>query len=487
MSQNARFAILPQATAAPAGVLSRSSRASLGLLLGGAGAVLVLAIVLLAYMANQRSEAGMARLLGEKGSSLIVALEGGLRSGMRSGAGVRLQILLEEIASGPDIIFVALAMPDGTIVAHSDRERLGEIVRFNGAELDETHMAGLAPDSHARWGIMHMEGHRAFVVYRQFVPGLRNVPAGLPLPVIFLGLDVSPFEITRNQNRDYLIMLTGVLVVVGLVCLLALYYAERARQWRQGQRRAEGRVRRLEEEVRRKEKMAAVGNLAAGVAHEIRNPLSSIKGYATYFGQRFPEGSADRAAAGVMVSEVDRLNRVITDLIGLSRPSDIRPRAVKLESVLDHILCLVARDAEKRGVRIVRRFAHATPAALADPERMEQVLLNLCLNALDAMPGGGVLTLGLMRQKGRICVLVRDNGTGIAPGVLPHIFDPYFTSKAQGTGLGLATAHKIVEAHGGEISVESRQAGEGRRGETTFRIWLPQAFGETQAAIPHEG
>ena len=147
MSQNAQFAILPQATAAPpAEVLPRPSRAPLGLLLGGAGAVLVLAIVLLAYMANQRSEAGMARLLGEKGSSLIVALEGGLRSGMRSGAGV----LLEEIASGPDIIFVALAMPDGTIVAHSDRERLGEIVRFNGAELDETHMAGLAPDSHAR-------------------------------------------------------------------------------------------------------------------------------------------------------------------------------------------------------------------------------------------------------------------------------------------------------------------------------------------------
>ena len=106
---------------------------------------------------------------------------------------------------------------------------------------------------------------------------------------------------------------------------------------------------------------------------------------------------------------------------------------------------------------------------------MGQALLNLCLNALDAMPEGGQLTLAIVERKGRVCLMVRDNGTGIEASQLPHIFDPYYTTKGQGTGLGLAMVHKIVEAHDGEISVTSRPAQTARRGETTFRIWLPRA------------
>ena len=130
---------------------------------------------------------------------------------------------------------------------------------------------------------------------------------------------------------------------------------------------------------------------------------------------------------------------------------------------------------EKRGIKIVCRAPRRVPLAMADPERMGQALLNLCLNALDAMPEGGQLTLAIVERKGRVCLMVRDNGTGIEPAQLPHIFDPYFTTKGQGTGLGLAMVHKIIEAHDGEISVTSRPAQAARRGETTFRIWLPRA------------
>lgn len=455
-----------------------ASRAPLGLVLGGAAVVLALMVGLLAFISIERSEAAMARLLAEKGSSLIMAFESILRSGMRSETGVRLQVLLEEMAASPDIIFVAVTMPDGTIVAHSQRLRLGEVLQLEGRELDEGRMRDLKPGAAAQWGITKVEGQRVFVVYRYFTPGLKNIPKGFPMPVIFLGLDVSPFEITRSQNRDYVAMLSAATLLVGLLCLLALYHSQRARESRQRQYKAEGEVRRLEEEVRRKEKLAAVGNLAAGVAHEIRNPLSSIKGYATYFGQRFPEGSDDREAAAVMVREVDRLNRVITDLIGLSRPSDVRPRPVCLENVVAHVMRLIRQDAEQRKVTLEYRTSRRVPTVLADAERMSQALLNLCLNALDAMPDGGHMTLATATGRRRVCLMVRDTGTGIDPAARAHVFDPYFTTKGQGTGLGLAMVHKIVTAHNGEISLYSRPAGEDGRGETIFRVWLPRAARE---------
>ena len=453
------------------------SHLPLGFLLTLAGIILVLMVSLPAFISVQRNEETLAHLLADKGSSLIMAFENILRTGMRSQAGVRLQILLEEMASAPDVTFIAVAMPDGTIIAHSDRRRLGEVLSIDGREADEAAVAALAPGRTVQWSLMQMEGTRSFVAYRQFLPGpLARRPSSLPIPAIYLGLDVSPFEVTKSQNRAYVFMLAGATLLLGLACLIALFFAERARQSRSREQEAEGRVRALEEEMRRKEKLAAVGSLAAGVAHEIRNPLSSIKGYATYFGMRFPEGSEDRKAAGVMVAEVERLNRVITELIGLSRPTDAALRPVRLDMVLDHVTSLILRDAETRRVKVVIRLPRKAPLAMADPDRLGQALLNLCLNALEAMPpGGGRLTLAAAQAGGRAIVTVKDNGTGIAPEHLSRIFDPYFTTKAKGTGIGLATVHKIVEALHGEITVASRPSEGKRQGETVFTLSLPLA------------
>ncbi|MDO5483815.1 MAG: two-component system sensor histidine kinase ZraS [Desulfovibrionaceae bacterium] len=450
-----------------------SAHPSLGLMLGGAAVVLVLVVGVLSFLAIERSEKAMSRLLGEKGASLIMAFESILRSGLRSNAGVRLQVLLEEMASSPDIIFAAVTMPDGTIIAHSKRHRLGDILSFDDHELDEAGIRQLAPGLASQWGIRHMEGQSIFLVYRYLTAGLNDLPSSIPNPVVFLGLDLSPFEITRSQNRNYVAMLSLVILLVGLLCLLAIYYSQQERESRQRGDKAESEVRRLEEEVQRKEKLAAIGTLAAGVAHEIRNPLSSIKGYATYFGQRFPEGSEDRKAAKVMVQEVDRLNRVITDLIGLSRPSDVKLRLICLENVAAHVLRLMGQDADQKGVELCFRTSRRVPKVMVDSERMRQVLLNLCINALDAMPEGGRLTLAVAGGKQRVSLMVRDTGTGIPPDAMPHIFDPYYTTKGHGTGLGLPIAHKIVEAHKGTLSVYSRLAGPDCPGETIFRIWLP--------------
>lgn len=450
----------------------------LSILILFAGLTLILMVSLPALVSVRQNESTLTRLLAEKGGALIAACETILRSGMRGQAGVRLQMLLEEMGTGHDISFIAVTMPDGTIVAHSRRERVGELLTIEGHEASEQAMRMLAPKGSVHWGVMQMEGTRAFVVYRQFfperVPPRRAMHARpLPVPMIFLGMDISPFESTRSQNRAYVTMLVGATFTVGLAMLAALYFAQRARQSRSRQKVAEGRVRVLEEEMRRKEKLAAVGNLAAGVAHEIRNPLSSIKGFATYFMQKFPEGSEDRKAAGVMVHEVERLNRVITDLISLSRPTDVRLTPTAPDRVIDHVTRLLSQDAGNRGVRIRIVLPRKVPLVTADPDRLGQALLNLCLNALEAMPDGGTLTLEISQVADRVCLAVKDTGTGIARENLSHIFDPYFTTKAKGTGIGLPTVHKIVEAFHGEISVESKQATDKHAGGTTFRMWLP--------------
>ncbi|MDD6180722.1 MAG: two-component system sensor histidine kinase ZraS [Desulfovibrionaceae bacterium] len=437
--------------------------------------ILTIMVGVVSAISLERHEAAMTRLLAEKGDSLIRAFESILRSGMRSQMGLRLQVLLEEMSASKDIRFIAVTMPDGTIVAHSNPARLGEILQEHGREMDEERVREWRRQNGGTWRITNMEGGRAFVIFQDFTPVRGQLSPHLPQPVIFLGLDVSPFESSREQDRTQAMLMGLVILLVGLACLVALYYAQRASESRTRQRLAEGQVRALEEEVRRKEKLAAVGTLAAGVAHEIRNPLSSIKGYATYFGQRFPEGSEDREAAHVMVREVDRLNRVITDLIGLARPTDVRVRPARLEEAAGHALQLLRQDAEQKGIRMRLDVPPDMPEALIDPDRIKQALLNLCLNAFDAMPDGGTLTLRIRPEGSRLRMAVQDSGEGIPPDMLQNVFNPYFTTKGRGTGLGLAIVHKIVEAHGGEISVASRQASAGQSGGTTFTIWLPAA------------
>ncbi|MDD4648926.1 MAG: ATP-binding protein [Desulfoplanes sp.] len=228
-------------------------------------------------------------------------------------------------------------------------------------------------------------------------------------------------------------------------------------------------VRRLQEEVKRKEKLAAIGSLAAGVAHEIRNPLSSIKGFATLFKTRFALESDEHEAAEIMIHEVDRLNRVVTELIEYARPSNITIRQSDVHELISHSLSLIRQDALMAGVQVETDIPGDIRQIFLDPDRMQQCLLNIYLNAIQSMPEGGILNIAVFRaDKGRIGLRVTDTGKGIAEDDLPKIFDPYYTTKNRGTGLGLAMVLKIVEAHGGEIVVTSKE-GEG----TVFTLLLP--------------
>ncbi|MCD6586521.1 MAG: PAS domain-containing protein [Desulfobacteraceae bacterium] len=230
-------------------------------------------------------------------------------------------------------------------------------------------------------------------------------------------------------------------------------------------------IKQLREAVSRKEKLAAIGGLAAGVAHEIRNPLSSIKGMASFFRDKFPDGSDDNEAAGVMIKEVDRLNRVISELLEFARPSKIDLKASDINAVLDHSVRLIGQDADVKNIKIDLETNNNLPAVMLDPDRFTQCLLNLYLNSIQSMVSGGKLTVRSDSNEDKFVeVTVKDTGAGIQKKDLNHVFDPYFTTKPTGTGLGLAILHKIVEAHEGKITVYS----EPHKG-TTFTIQIPIA------------
>ena len=231
-----------------------------------------------------------------------------------------------------------------------------------------------------------------------------------------------------------------------------------------------GEIRQLQEEIRRTEKLAALGGLAAGVAHEIRNPLSSIKGMASYFGSKFPEGSQDREAARVMTDEVDRLNRVISELLDFARPSELTRQPTDIPMLLSHSLKLIAPDAVAKNITIKQEInIDPDRRPVIDADRFSQCLLNLYLNAIQAMPAGGQMQVRAWTTgDGAMHFTISDSGNGIPEAQQQQIFDPYYTTKPKGTGLGLAIVHKIVTSHDGRISVQSRP-GEGAR----FHITLP--------------
>jgi len=229
-------------------------------------------------------------------------------------------------------------------------------------------------------------------------------------------------------------------------------------------------VRLLRREIERSRRLASVGRLAAGVAHEIRNPLSSIKGFATYFKERYQDVPQDQQTATIMIQEVDRLNRVVSQLLEFARPVKIKPQSMNLSALIDDSIKLIENQAAEKGIAIKTRNSIRDTQIMVDPDRLNQVLLNVYLNALESMDSGGELKIELSSnsEADGIDINISDTGCGISPEDLLKIFDPYYTTKSSGTGLGLAIAHNIIETIGGQIVVESHPD----QG-TTFRIIIP--------------
>ena len=229
----------------------------------------------------------------------------------------------------------------------------------------------------------------------------------------------------------------------------------------------------IEEQLRRAERLSALGELSAMLAHEIRNPLGSIRGTAEILRDDFKPGDRKYEFLEILLKEADRLNRVVEDFLRLARPVDAEKKTCDLAAELREIVTLLGSDARSREVLLDLAVADALPVK-GDPEKLRQAFLNLLLNGIQAAaPGGRVtVTAAAYPQNGEQQAFVElafaDTGPGIAPQNRERIFEPFYTTKEGGTGLGLAIVQRIIEGHGGSILVES-EPGRG----TTFRVRLP--------------
>lgn len=238
-------------------------------------------------------------------------------------------------------------------------------------------------------------------------------------------------------------------------------------------------IRKLEKQVKQNERLSALGNMAAGVAHEIRNPLSSIKGYATYLTDKVKDDKMAYATGNILIQETERLNRVVSDLLSVAKPLELRRQPARIETVLEQALRIITPDAEVKGINVrlqlPQEYAFSGQHVMLDADRLMQALLNLLVNAVQATDHGGSIQVALENiaqdgGNGFLAISVTDSGCGMSAQTVAKLFTPYFTTKASGTGLGLTLAQQIVEQHGGEMKVFSRP-GEG----ATFTILLPRA------------
>jgi two-component system sensor histidine kinase HydH len=553
------------------------------------GSVCILAAILgfLAWKNIHREKDFMEKSLLSQANVLIRSIEAGSRTGMAGmGWGKRqIQVLMEETAQQPDVLYVAILDENGEIVAHSEPDQVGK-----KASVD-------LPTPNATTHGFHEGTDRSYDVIRLFEPWTRHRRGGrhareksedcaflssyersAPF-YIMVGLDPLPLEEAMRQDMHQTILLFGMMFLVGAAGFVSLVWAQHYRTARRSLRDIEiltstilnempvglivtdpqGRVQKLnpaaeavfgsswqsvsrieeiplpasilhrlrneetiveeellchpkeapaipllvnatiirnsdrkpagyaflfsdltemkqlEEQIRRNERLASLGRLAAGIAHEIRNPLSSIKGFATILAGRSGDDPRKAQIYQVMVQEVERLNRVVSELLDFARPTELDRSIQPLTAILRRSVELIESDAMQSNVSVQYSVDPEDLQVNVDADRFAQVLLNLFLNALQAMEAGGILGVTAFTGDGEVVVRVSDTGTGIQADSIPHIFDPYFTTKPGGVGLGLANAHKLVEAHGGDIHVESTP-GNG----TTFVIRLP-----SPETLPH--
>jgi two-component system sensor histidine kinase HydH len=214
----------------------------------------------------------------------------------------------------------------------------------------------------------------------------------------------------------------------------------------------------LEKKFYESQKLAAIGQLSAGIAHEVRNPLSSIKMSLQVLEKRMQPGGNDLKRFRIAHREVEHLERLVNDILIYAKPSDPVKKVSNIEQIIDHALAMTENDIAEKHIKVEKTFSEGLPSLEVDSAMLEQAFLNIYRNAIDAMGDEGTLSISARQENNhQILVAIGDDGCGISRNDMPHIFNPFFTRKSTGTGLGLAQIKKIVDMHQGTIEITSEE------------------------------
>ena len=222
------------------------------------------------------------------------------------------------------------------------------------------------------------------------------------------------------------------------------------------------------DQLRHSDRLASLGQLSAGIAHEIRNPLGSIQGAVEILAQDLPLEDPKSEFAQIARKEVSRLGKLTGEILQFSKPAPPKQLPMDWRDIVDSACRLCADQARRQGVKIIRNDESPAATILVDPEQIKQVLINILINAIQAQPGGGGITIFGETNAGTITITIQDRGPGMTPEQLEHIFDPFFTTRREGTGLGLSISYQLVKNNGGRILATSNE-GEG----SSFHISFP--------------
>jgi signal transduction histidine kinase len=299
-----------------------------------------------------------------------------------------------------------------------------------------------------------------------------------------LGPILGVFEITQDISEDYktitrlqIIILVSSTVVMGFLFVVLRLIVKRAE--RIIENRGEEQ-RRLERQLNQAERLATLGQMVAGISHEIRNPLGIIGSTAELLSQKTEETDPRKQLGKIIVEEASRLNAIVTDFLDFARPTEPRLADCSVDEVLERNLAFLQVEMDRRGIRVERDFGGNGTSVQADADLLYRAFLNVLMNAVEALHEGGtirVITRYRDGQKDNLEVIIADTGPGISEEVKGKIFEPFFTTRVKGTGLGLSIVRNIVESHGGSIRIESPPPeGDlvGEAGGTAVIISLPR-------------